>query len=497
VKWIPVNPQPAWAARAGISARWGALCVTLWLSLAGAAFCAAQANQTPSLPDLPRLALDGKRDTVRVAIQEAYNAAQAHPLDASANGKLGMVLHAHNFFEEAEVCYQRAHLLEPTSFRWAYYLGLVHLGRANCNAAASAFRHALRLDVDYLPAKLRLGQCLRGPTDLEEARQLYEAVVQKYPENAHAYYGLGRVYAAQNDLSRAAEMFRKACALFPEFGPAHYALAQAYQRLKKTDLAEEQRRLFKKNETAYPLLEDPLLDDVRALYRDYDAYLTTGRLLGGKGKLEEALAAYEEALEINPELPDAHARLVYLYGQMGQFAKAEEHYRTAIRLNPNTAEAYFNYGSLILGQGRSREAEEAFRKAVEINPRYAEAQNSLGYVLEGQGKLPEATAEFRKALESKPEFPQAHFNLGRILVKQDNYEEGIPHLLKALATDDDQIKTSYLHAIGTAYASLGDLENAVLWMRLARQKAAAQNMAKLVQTIDEDLRLLEGTPGPP
>ncbi|PYV07433.1 MAG: hypothetical protein DMG26_00115 [Acidobacteria bacterium] len=210
------------------------------------------------------------------------------------------------------------------------------------------------------------------------------------------------------------------------------------------------------------------------------------------GKLKDAADAYEEALGINPQIPEAHIRLIYIYGQLSQVTKAEEHYRAAVRLDPNRAEAYFNYGVVGLNKGRSQDAEKAFRQALKIDPRYAQAHNNLGYILEGEGKVADAVAEFRKALESRPDFPQAHFSLGRILVRQEDYEQGIPHLLQALTTDDEEAKVSYLHAVGIAYADLGDLSNGLRYLHLAREKAAVRHQTALVKSIDDDLQLLEG-----
>ena len=246
-----------------------------------------------------------------------------------------------------------------------------------------------------------------------------------------------------------------------------------------------------------PEIVDRLLADVQSMYRDYEAYLKLATELGGAGKLDDAAAAYEEALQINPQLPDAETRLIYIYGRLAQFAKAEQHFRAAVRLDPKKWDAYFNYGSLLQGQGKIREAEEAFRKSVEINPRYSEAHNNLGYLLEGQGKLPEAITELRKAIENSPGFPQAHFSLGRILVKQSNYEEGIPHLLKALTTEDEATRVSYLYAVGIAFAGVGDLENGVRYLRLALSKARARQDSKLTQNIGDDLRLLAGEESTP
>jgi len=57
------------------------------------------------------------------------------------------------------------------------------------------------------------------------------------------------------------------------------------------------------------------------MYRDYEAYLKLAVELGGVGKLEDAAAAYEEALQINPQLPDAETRLIYIYGRLGSSPK--------------------------------------------------------------------------------------------------------------------------------------------------------------------------------
>jgi len=144
-----------------------------------------------------------------------------------------------------------------------------------------------------------------------------------------------------------------------------------------------------------------------------------------------------------------------------------------------------------LEEHKYEEAEEAFRKDLSLNHDHAEAQNNLGDILQRKGKLPEAEMEFRKAIANKPDFPQAHFNLGRILVNQENYQEAIQELLKTVATGDEESKPSYLYALGAAYVRAGDLENGLMYMRKAREGAAAQQQSNLLESIDRDLRLLQ------
>jgi tetratricopeptide (TPR) repeat protein len=466
--------------------------LALALSVAEGATCAGRCPQGPVLPALPPSALDKISPNGRTEIEKAYASVSNHPKDPSVNGRLGMLLHAYNFLPEAEVCYRRAHLLDPSSFRWAYYLGLIELHQRKCNDAVAIFDESLRLNPNYLPAQLRKGECLLVSNEWEEAREVYEAIIRTHTDSAEAYYGLGRVRSARKDFNAAIQSFRKACELFPNFSTAHFAMARAYQRLGRTELAREELELAKKSGGGLPEIEDPLLSEIEQLYRDYNVYLKLAEELGATGKLKDAADAYEEALIINPQIPEAHNRLIYIYGQLGQVAKAEEHYRASVKLDPNKAEAYLNYGILSLNQGNSREAEELFRTALQIDPRNPQAHGNLGYILESEGKTAQAIAELRKALETRPDFPQAQFSLGRMLLKQENYEEGIPHLLRALSTDDEEIKSSYLHALGIAYADLGDLLNAVRYMHLSREKAAALHQANLLERIDQDLEMLEG-----
>lgn len=495
--WLPgfavsASIPPMRLSIEGQKVRWVRMCLAFSLCLAE---CSGLSGQTASLPDLPRLSSDSMLPTVRAAVQKAYDAVVAHPQDASANGQLGMTLHAHNA-AEAEVCYRRAHLLEPASFRWAYYLGLIEAVQGKYDEAAATLQLAVCLDPDYLPAELNLGDCLLASGKWEVATELYEAILLKHPDSAYGYYGLGRVQAVRKNLSGAVESFRKACALFPNFGPAHYGLAQTYKRLGNREESLKELTLYDRNETSVPNMSDLLVDEIRALNVNPLEQMRLGMELAQEGRLEEAVAAHEKAVEITPELVGAHVNLISLYGRLGQFANGEKHFQAAVQLDPKHPGSYFNHGLLLASQGKFLEAEEAFRKTLEINPRFPDAHTNLGTMLEAQDKLSEAMGEYRKVLANSPNDSRALFNLGRILVNQENYQEGIQYLLKSITTDDEESKPSYLYALGATYARAGDRKNGLHYLRLAREKAAARGQLKLVESIDEDLQILEaeGTP---
>ena len=450
------------------------------------------AQKSPAIPELPLLVLDNVAPAVRDQIQEAYANARANLNDEGAIGRLGMVLQTYGLLKEAAVCYRRASQLAPSTFRWVYYLGVVEAGEGRCDAAASTLRMALRLDPTYVPAQLRLADCLLSSADWNESGELYAAIAQRHADNADAYYGLGRVRAARHDLTGALEPYGKACALFPDFGAAHYAMALIHRALDQVGPSEEQLRLYERNKDGAPPSNDPLLEEVRSLNQSATQQVQIGIQLERQGRLGQSAAAHEKALEIDPQLVQAHVNLVELYGRLGQFEKAEEHYRAAARLDPGSSENHYNYGVLLLGAERYQQAESAFRKTIEINPFHSGAHNNLGFLLERQGTLLEAEAEYRRAIENKPNNRQTHFNLGRVLVNQEKYEEGIRELKKTIEPEDENTPR-YRYALGAALARSGDRDSALRYIRQAREGAVALGQSGLVASIERDLRTLEAS----
>lgn len=458
----------------------------LWLSTG-----ALLAGQNPAvLPDLPKLTLTDFVPEVRSQVEQAYDRARAHPKDAEASGKLGMLLDLYKRPDQAAACYRRAHQLDPGSFRWLYFLGSLLAKQGKHSDAAANLRAALALEPDYLPARLKLGESLFTAGEIDQSEQVYSAIVKQFSGVAEAYYGLGRISAARGKPESAIEFFRTAAELFPTYGAAHYALAQVERKLGQTEQSQREITLYTKNRYIVPPIEDPLRDELRKLDQGAASHLERGVQLEQVGRIEDAIAETERALQLDPKLVQAHVNLIILYGRMGDRGKAEEHYQAAVSLNPNQFPgAYYNYGVLLLGEGKLDEADKAFRRALEINPSYADAHNNLGTLLERQGKLEEALAEYRKAVEEKPDFRQAQFNLGRILVNQQAYQEGIQHLQQTLQPVDANTP-AYLYALGAAYGRAGDQANALRYLRQAREQASARGQTQLVADIDRDLHTL-------
>ena len=447
------------------------------------------------IPALPTLDLGGVPAEARSQVRQAYDSAREHLDDAEATGTLGMLLDLYSRPEQAAACYQRAHDLDPGTFKWLYYRGTLLEKQKKSAEAVESFREALRLDPTYLPARLKLAENLLAAGKMGDSREVYSVIVTEFPHSAEAHYGMGRISAFQGKLTEARQSLRRACELFPPYGAAHYALAQVEQKLGENADAGEQIKLYEENKNVVPPIEDPLRDALRALDRGAASHLERGLELAQVGRLDDAVAETERAAELDPTLVKAHINLIILYGRKGDFQQAEEHFQAAVKLNPSQfPDAYYNYGVLLVGEGRLDEAEKAFRQALEARPSYADAHNNLGNLLERQGNSTEAIAEYKKAIEAKPDFRQAHFNLGRILVNAQQYQEGIQHLQQAL-TPVDENTPAYLYALGAAYGRAGDQQNALRYLRQARDQASARGQTQLLASIERDLQSLDAGKG--
>ncbi len=446
--------------------------------------------QEPSLPELPKVDLTEFDSIIREQVREAYDAAHANPRDAGACGKVGMLLDIYKRRELAAAWYERAHQLDPKAFRWLYYLGSLQIVQGKRSEATATLRAALRLDSDYLPARLKLADNLLAAGELEQAGGIYDAIIREYPDAAEAHYGIGRIRAAQGDLTAAVESYSKACQFFPSYGAAHYGLAQTYRKLGDIAKSQEQLKLRDARPNLVPPISDPLRDEMRALDRGAPSLVQRGLAFEEAGRIDDAIAEHEKALQLDPDSLLAHANLIILYGRTNQPLKAEEHFRAAVRIDPNHADSYYNYGVLLLKEGKVAGAEEMFRKAVEANPFHSQAYHNLGFMCEKQGRLDEALEFYRKAIERQPNFPLAHFNMGRILANQKKYDEAISHFLQALSPEDEKTPT-YLYALSATYARAGNREQALKYGHQARDKAAARGQTQLVRSIDKDLQTLE------
>ncbi len=147
----------------------------------------------------------------------------------------------------------------------------------------------------------------------------------------------------------------------------------------------------------------------------------------------KAKVAALRALELNPNLAEAHNSLGYILNSYDfNWEGAEREYKTAIELNPNYATARQWYAEHLALRGRDDEALEQIAKALEIDPLSLVINRMRGNVLGFAGRHDEAIEQHRRTIELYPENSLVRINLGEAFAAKGMYKEAVEQFLVGL-----------------------------------------------------------------
>jgi DNA-binding winged helix-turn-helix (wHTH) protein/TolB-like protein/tetratricopeptide (TPR) repeat protein len=230
-----------------------------------------------------------------------------------------------------------------------------------------------------------------------------------------------------------------------------------------------------------------------------DSYATLGlyAVLPPREAFPAAKEASKKALEMDPNLAEAHATLGFIafyYDWDGRAVESE--FRQAFDKNPNYAIGHSWNGEALAAMGRFPEAIHEAKLAQENDPLSMSINTNAGWTLFLAGHHGEAMAALKKIIEIDPSFPRAHFRLGSAYADRGMYGEAIAELQKAvqfsagdpyyegalghayavsgnvgaarrmLALLKSSSKRRYIpaYAIALIYAGLGEKDNAFIWL---------------------------------
>jgi TolB-like protein len=157
---------------------------------------------------------------------------------------------------------------------------------------------------------------------------------------------------------------------------------------------------------------------------------------------EEGRQCAERALQLSPQLADAHALLQLVFVQADKdWAAAEAEGRKALALDPSNSEVLFGAGWFASVQGRYEEGERMYRKALDRDPLNYILVDGIAENYYRTGRLADAEHILRAHIEREPRSTWSRAMLSRVLLVQGNPDAALAMLQEEL---DEGARIAYL-----------------------------------------------------
>jgi tetratricopeptide (TPR) repeat protein len=154
--------------------------------------------------------------------------------------------------------------------------------------------------------------------------------------------------------------------------------------------------------------------DPKRMLRFFHETFQGAKALLLQGRYEEAIAAFQQAIEVDPGNYSLRLFLAAAYRQAGQPELADREYREAARLSPASPRVWYGWGRAKLAAGAADSASWAFRKSIELLPGSPDGWGGLGESEFAAGRPKEAIAAFDSALARGADPAWSHGWMARV-----------------------------------------------------------------------------------
>ena len=256
--------------------------------------------------------------------------------------------------------------------------------------------YARTLKVALSEADLRRIEKSGAPTKSVKAFELF----------SRAQIAAGR--GGQEGNESAVDLLSRAIENDASFVVAQYTLGAVHQALGNRWKAAAQFRASTQLDPTYP-------EPYKALG---DLFLAAPRRL-----YDQAVEAYQKAIELRPFFADAHVGLGDARAAKGDVDGAITAYQKALSFNTANPRVHMSLGKIYYAEkGLYYESVQAFKRAIDLDGQSVEARMGLGEVYEDKGLWKEAVEEYRKVIELDAKHTGAMYNLAIVYEKTDPKE---------------------------------------------------------------------------
>jgi tetratricopeptide (TPR) repeat protein len=299
-------------------------------------------------------------------------------------------------------------------------------------------------------------QDFHKPENLQTAITVFQHALERDPNFALAYAGLGEAYWQQfllthqpNWVEVSLASCQKAVALAPTIAEGHDCLGAAYNGTGKYEQAEEHFQ-----------------NAIQLKPNDEAARLGLADSLERRGRIAEAEQVFRKAIDLRPNYWAVYNYLGIFYWRQGRYREAEQMFATVTRLEPDNVRGFSNLGAMRILEDRYADAIPTFQRSVAISPS-PDAYSNLGTAYFYTHRYSEAAGTYAKAAELDPRNYLIQGNLGDAYhampgqrpAADDAYRKAI-----ALATEEARVNprdASLLIKLAKYHAMLGEKDQAL------------------------------------
>jgi tetratricopeptide (TPR) repeat protein len=350
-----------------------ALAASLWL-LAAAAF-----SQSPdagaTIDRLYAQALDAKRNgDVNTAIAKYHAMLKLDPKLAPAYNNLGLLYFQQNDYARAIESLEQGMRADPKMTTALVPLGTAYFQIGQFAKSREVLDRAVRLNPSDETAQLYRARSLFSLGQREAGSEALQKLLQKSPGNVEALYTLGQMY-----MKLAQETLKRLEVQAPDSYLTNLVSGQLLESMENYDGALAQYSKAVEKEPGFR-----------------GAHYNIGNIYWLEGKWDQAIVELTREISADPYHCLAHWKigncLINLNKEPDQ---AMDHVKKALEICPNLAQAHLDLGRLLAGNGEYSQAIARYHRVVELNPEESSVHFLLANAYRRLGRMEEAEAESR------------------------------------------------------------------------------------------------------
>lgn len=195
--------------------------------------------------------------------------------------------------------------------------------------------------------------------DYGDADKWFTAVVVEKPDDADAWYLLGRTKFNENDFTAAVSCLERALKLHPQYVEAENNLGLAWLELSHPEKAQ----------AAF----QSAIDWQGNSPADAQPFLNLGTLLADQNTFDKAIPYLVKAAALSPDNPKVHEELAQVYTARQDLPQAQKELERAVALAPKISGLHFKLGQIYRKEALRERAEQEFAICAQLNSTHSSA----------------------------------------------------------------------------------------------------------------------------